>query len=348
MSQSTAKVLSAAGAGLIASLALTAVPDSAAQASECLAGPKGPAPAGSHWFYRTDHTNKRKCWYVRATGEQSAKPADTASTDAAPGGTNAAAAAPAVRSQPAAADPTASAAGPQTSPKPVRTTAVPLHSSIANARAEFPSPPEPAPMREVAEPGQASQFPAPLPAMTSSSNPQSPTQAGELPSASQGSPIDQRWTDATAIDASSAGPASTADASSKLRTAAQSAAAKGATPAAAALSASGSASTLIAALLAALALAGLIVGGIVKFGRREPVVRRDPNGRPDIWRDAPRSALAEDVAAEHIDLEIDPSPPTQPAEPPAWIKAARQRQTEVKSTDEIEELLARAQKRPAA
>ncbi|WP_322517347.1 hypothetical protein SR870_07355 [Rhodopseudomonas palustris] len=333
MSQSTAKVLSAAGAGLVASLALTAVPDSAAHAGECLAGPKGPAPAGSHWFYRTDHTNKRKCWYVRATGEQSAKPADTASTDAAASGTN------------TPADPTTAAAGPKASPKPVRTTAETLHPSIANARAEFESQPEPAPMREAAEPAQASQFPAPLPAITSSSTPQNSAQTGDQPSAGRGSPIDQRWSDATTIDAS---PASTADASSKLRTAAQSAAAKGATPAAAALSASGSASTLIAALLAALALAGLIVGGIVKFGRREPVVRRDPNGRPDIWRDAPRSAAADDVAAEHSALDVDPSPPTQPAEPPAWIKAARQRQTEVKSTDEIEELLARAQKRPAA
>ncbi|RJF78864.1 hypothetical protein D4Q52_01555 [Rhodopseudomonas palustris] len=115
----------------------------------------------------------------------------------------------------------------------------------------------------------------------------------------------------------------------------------------------GSAATLIAALLAALALAGLIVGGIFKFGRREPAIRRDGNGRPDIWgaaatpgaTAAPASA---EIAAEPLAQEIDPSPPTQPAEPPSWIKAARERQAPVDDGDELEELLARAQKRPAA
>jgi len=339
MRKSTANILSAAGVGLFASLALTAAPDhAAAQARECLAAPKGPAPAGSHWFYRTDRATKRNCWYVRAAGDKSAVPTEAASADAAPDRTSTATAAPAARSETASAE----SAAPVAPPKPVRTTAVHLHSSIANARAEVL---EPAPMRDAAATDSAAQFPAPLP--TTTSNQQGQAQPTDrAPVATQGSPIDQRWSDAAAA-APATDPTSAADASSKLRTAAQAAVAKGGTPATAALSSTGSASTLIAALLAALALAGLIVGGLIKFSRRQPVVRRDPNGRPDIWRDAPKPA-SDDYAAEPLDLAIDPSPPTQPIEVPAWIRAARQRQTEVKATDEIEELLARAQKRPAA
>ncbi|MBB1090494.1 hypothetical protein HUU61_04270 [Rhodopseudomonas palustris] len=341
MRKQIANALCATGVGLLASLALTAIPGGAAQARECLTQPKGPAPAGSHWFYRTDHTNKRNCWYVRASGEKSAKPTEVASIDPAPDGAEVATTAPPAKRETASADPAASVAAPKTLPKPVRTTAVPLHSSIANARAEFQSPPEPAPMRDVAAQDAASQFPAPLPA-TSSANPNDPPA-----DASQGSPIEQRWSDAASSDSSSANPALAADASTKLRTAAQAAVANGAAPATAALSSTGSASTLIIALLAALALAGVIVGGIVKFGRREPVVRRDLNGRPDIWGAAARPA-EHDIAADRIDLDVDPSPPMQPTEPPSWIKAARQRQTDIKGTDEIEQLLSRAQKRPAA
>jgi hypothetical protein len=31
----------------------------------CLANPKAETPAGSHWFYHTDHANKRNCWYLK-------------------------------------------------------------------------------------------------------------------------------------------------------------------------------------------------------------------------------------------------------------------------------------------
>lgn len=35
-------------------------------ADECLSGPKGAAPIGSHWYYRIDRATKKNCWYVRA------------------------------------------------------------------------------------------------------------------------------------------------------------------------------------------------------------------------------------------------------------------------------------------
>ena len=39
-------------------------------ADECIRKPNAPAPQGSHWYYRTDRTSNRQCWYL---GEESAK-----------------------------------------------------------------------------------------------------------------------------------------------------------------------------------------------------------------------------------------------------------------------------------
>src|SRR5215470_8973204 len=37
-------------------------------ADECLRGPNGTAPAGSHWYYRVDRSTGRHCWYLGAEG----------------------------------------------------------------------------------------------------------------------------------------------------------------------------------------------------------------------------------------------------------------------------------------
>jgi hypothetical protein len=42
-------------------------------ADECLASPKGTAPAGKHWYYRVDHKTKRHCWYVGALDRKAAR-----------------------------------------------------------------------------------------------------------------------------------------------------------------------------------------------------------------------------------------------------------------------------------
>jgi hypothetical protein len=36
-------------------------------AADCLTEPNRDAPPGQHWYYRVDHANDRKCWYLRAT-----------------------------------------------------------------------------------------------------------------------------------------------------------------------------------------------------------------------------------------------------------------------------------------
>jgi hypothetical protein len=40
-----------------------------ARADNCLTEPKSSAPTGSHWYYRSDRANQRKCWYLRALGQ---------------------------------------------------------------------------------------------------------------------------------------------------------------------------------------------------------------------------------------------------------------------------------------
>ena len=39
-------------------------------ADECLSGPKGTAPQGSHWYYRVERSTGRHCWYLGAEGQK--------------------------------------------------------------------------------------------------------------------------------------------------------------------------------------------------------------------------------------------------------------------------------------
>ena len=58
-------------AAMLAGVAFMATSASAAPAAdECLAKPKGPAPAGKHWYYQTNRAVQRKCWYLDDEGEK--------------------------------------------------------------------------------------------------------------------------------------------------------------------------------------------------------------------------------------------------------------------------------------
>jgi hypothetical protein len=71
--------------GSLAGVTLVVATDGAAQAADnCLSGPKGAAPKGSHWYYRIDHATKRNCWYVRAEGEKPAASQNSSLTQAPP------------------------------------------------------------------------------------------------------------------------------------------------------------------------------------------------------------------------------------------------------------------------
>ncbi len=82
MANRTAKCAFAIFASVFASTPVTIVASSPARAADdCLTEPQGQAPQGQHWFYRTEHGTKQRCWYLR---DQSDKPAQTdASADAA-------------------------------------------------------------------------------------------------------------------------------------------------------------------------------------------------------------------------------------------------------------------------
>ena len=55
-----------------------------ARADDCLTAPNSPAPQGTHWYYHVDRTNKRKCWYVRASSQPAQQAAAQATSEAAP------------------------------------------------------------------------------------------------------------------------------------------------------------------------------------------------------------------------------------------------------------------------
>ena len=65
MPNRTAKFVSAIFASFLAGAPLATVSYGAADPTdECLSGPKGQTPQGSHWYYRVEHTSKRHCWYL--------------------------------------------------------------------------------------------------------------------------------------------------------------------------------------------------------------------------------------------------------------------------------------------
>ena len=47
------------------------VPANTARAVDCLTAPSKSAPGNSHWYYRTDRAEQRKCWHLRAADEAS-------------------------------------------------------------------------------------------------------------------------------------------------------------------------------------------------------------------------------------------------------------------------------------
>jgi hypothetical protein len=70
---------------VLASAALAATSSVAAPAAdECIAKPNGPAPAGQHWYYRTNRELKKKCWYLADEGEKTVPVEKTASVEKTP------------------------------------------------------------------------------------------------------------------------------------------------------------------------------------------------------------------------------------------------------------------------
>lgn len=85
MPNRSAKFVSAIFASLLASVPLATISHGTADAAanDCLSGPKGETPEGSHWYYRIDRVTKRHCWYLREGDEKSAQAAPSASASTA-------------------------------------------------------------------------------------------------------------------------------------------------------------------------------------------------------------------------------------------------------------------------
>jgi hypothetical protein len=55
--------------------------DQASRADDCLSGPTGVSPQGTHWYYRVDRATGRHCWYLGALGTKARVPADRVPAD---------------------------------------------------------------------------------------------------------------------------------------------------------------------------------------------------------------------------------------------------------------------------
>jgi hypothetical protein len=235
----------------------TANAEAAKAADDCLSGPKGETPQGSHWYYRIDRATKRHCWYLGDKREKLSQ------------------AAPPVSSPPA---------------KPISPTAnTTTQRSIANARAELPA----SQMRGEQQTNVIAGQQAGATAAASTENIQSATPGDAN---TQPSVVASRWyepsgansptsTEPTADNSaanvqsdSEAEPPpaispvtlAAADSSSETKSGSQ--------------TQSGAIETLVIVIVGALSLAGLMGSAIVRFGSTRQPIRREIRGdRRAIW-----------------------------------------------------------------
>jgi len=113
MSNRTGIIASAVAASFVSFISITSMPANAEPAAEneCLAAPKATTPAGAHWYYRLEKGTKRKCWYLADEGAKVRQTKD-------------------ITSPPIAETPTTEEGVPPPKNKP-------MQKSVANARAEL-------------------------------------------------------------------------------------------------------------------------------------------------------------------------------------------------------------------
>ncbi len=253
-----ASIMAGANFGAMAQNAATTASNSTATArtaDNCQSAPKGAAPAGSHWFYHLDRSTQKKCWYL---GDAKNKVAKTA----------------AAQPQPAAAPDTATADATPPQGQPA------MRKSIADARAEWPSPQAGTAPIAVAGPGQADSA---APAPTASATPPDTN--------TQSSDANARWLDASSM-AGTNGTRHVADQPTVVAQAdatPQQAAAPAPVPATAETPAEKSSSStqmLLIVMIGALALAGLVSALVFRLTR----TRTPPYEISDEWH-APWDSL---------------------------------------------------------
>ena len=280
MSNRSAKFVSAVFASVLAGTSFAAVAENGAQenntkqnstkesdaktANNCLSGPKGPLPAGGHWYYRTDHATKRNCWYI---GEAKNKAARTATKD------------PSVT--PETSDSASAVAADAVSPQQTLN----VRKSIADARAELTAPQ--ARVEDLSEPRTTGAVPV---AGVANSQRAVGPEAAPPPS-----PVASRWPDQSGVSPSSAPrlaavePPAIPQAAPPPATAPQ----PSITPVALAAAdtslerRSASIQMLLLVMAGALALAGVTASLVFRFGRAQAIPLDAHSNRRAIWDSIP-------------------------------------------------------------
>ena len=279
MSNRTAKFVSAIFVSLLAGAPLTTVSHGAVPAADdCLSGPKGQTPSGSHWYYRVDRATKRHCWYI---GDEKEKLSRVAPKNSAP-----------------LADPVS----------PQKETAT--QRSIADAHAELPLPQTRVEQETSVTTGQ----PDPATAANAASV-ENNQRANAQDVNTRLSVVASRWPEQSGVS-SSAGPGpTTGDSGETVQSnseAAPSLALAEVTLAAADSSSekqSGSIQMLLIIIAGALSFAGLIGSAIFRFGSRRQAGRRQiRSDRRAIWdladtdRPSPPAYPRADVSMRRVDI----------------------------------------------
>lgn len=296
-----------------------------AAANECLAGPKATTPAGAHWYYRIQKGTGRKCWYLADEGAKVKKSAEKATAPAAE----------------------------EDAPSPKKK---PMQKSLANARAELTT----GSTDEDSSLSTSTWPPLPPSADTAvRDNDQTASiQPTPQPAAPQGWNIASRWPEPKS--APSAGDPSNVNAQEpvqpnptltqdRLVLAAASAPAPAATPTAAVQRDGGAKATepssddtafpirvILSVLVCAMALAAIIGPMIFKYIRPRPRLnKRAAEQRRPIWEmDISRETVRQDNPRP-----LSRAPYADPLPEPRVLDEA---------VDELEQLLSRASRRPAA
>jgi hypothetical protein len=250
---------------------------SAKTADTCLSGPKGPVPAGGHWYYRVDRATKRNCWYI---GEEKNKSARAAPKDSS--------------SSPAASAPEAS---PPVSPVAANAVSTQqnlnVRKSLADARAELTAPQ--ARVEDLSEPQTTGAVP-----VAGIANGQ---RAAAPDAAAPSSPIASRWPESSGVSPSSGQRLAAAEPPQSLQTpnlqtqnpqtSTTPAPQPAVTPVALAAAdsspdrPSASMQMLLLTMAGALALAGITASLIFRFGRTRLVQPEFRNDRRAIWDSVP-------------------------------------------------------------
>ncbi|MBR0696052.1 hypothetical protein [Bradyrhizobium lablabi] len=320
MSYRSAKFTAVLVAGILAGPNFTALAENNSNAADtCLSGPKGSAPAGSHWRYKLDRATKKQCWYL---GEEKNKAAKTA---------------PAQQEASPARDTTvADATPPQPQPSPQPQPA--MRKSVADARAELTSAPTNVTPVATADAGQ-----------TSGATPgdSGPVAAADTNTNTPPSAVSTRWPDAASTDrVSTTQPAAAAppEAAQTDVTPAQASTAPPSPPVAAeapAEKSSTSTQMLLIVMIGALALAALVSALVFRLTR----TRTPPYDISDEWRapwDSIHTERAPPISPNRgRPLRLSESPPRRAQPPMPRREAGRDLDQIERDNRQIAEMLQR-------